>query len=258
MRSWLHSYKHISWSSRTDSPTPGRWWQPTRGSRVAETTAQHSIWTGCSFVDSVNVPCSSGATCTKRRNPSSQSCCVYRNTASWRIARSHSRRQNHPNKPNGGFDSLQRPYLSFAIPTNDRIPSRAVRRLCRELLAHPQIATLITQRGRPMRTNLQYDHELVTVSTAALTIEELPLEPMKPRFVLSRNDFFEPGHWCVDAIDRAQCLNTCIISRTWEDLDLLLLLEDVAVAAGIERFYVEAEEPVDGESSPGILAPLSE
>ena len=109
-----------------------------------------------------------------------------------------------------------------------------------------------------MRTNLQYDHELVTVSTAALTIEELPLEPMKPRFVLSRSDFFEPGHWCADAIDRAQCPNTCIISWTWEDLDLLLLLEDVAVAAGIERFYVEAEESVDGESSPGILAPLSE
>ena len=42
-------------------------------------------------------------------------------------------------------DSLQRPYISFAIPTNDRIPSRAVRRLCHELLAHPQIATLITQ-----------------------------------------------------------------------------------------------------------------
>ena len=96
------------------------------------------------------------------------------------------------------------------------------------------------------------------MSTAALTIEELPLEPMKPRFVLSRSDFFEPGHWCVDAIDRPQCLNTCIISRTWEDLDFLLLLEDVAVAAGIERYYFEAEEPVDGESSPGILALLSE
>ena len=87
-----------------------------------------------------------------------------------------------PSKQAGWWvDSLQRPYVSFAISTNDRMPSRAVQRLCRELLAHPQIATLITQRGRPMRTNLQYDHEFVTVSTAALTIEELPLEPMKPR-----------------------------------------------------------------------------
>ena len=109
-----------------------------------------------------------------------------------------------------------------------------------------------------MRTNLQYDREVVAVSTAALTIEELPLKPTKPQFALPLSNFYEPGHWYVDAIDRTQCLNICIFSRTWESVDLLLLSEDVAVAAGIERFHVEAEGPVDGESSPGILASLNE
>ena len=134
----------------------------------------------------------------------------------------------------------QRPYLSFLLPQNDRIPKNSIENFCTFLLAHPKIVTIINQRGKPFRTSM-LDHHIVTKERVALSIKELYAEPFDPFSIVPREEKDESYEWGVEAIIRARCLDIQVASRSWdENVDLMNLVEGVAEAAGIGRVYAES------------------
>lgn len=137
------------------------------------------------------------------------------------------------------YQIRQRPYLSFMTPLKDRIPQDTIERFCTLLLMHSRIVAIVKQPGQPFRSSMPETH-IVTITRSALSIEELYAEPFKPYTCVPCNGTLESETWEVEAVIAAECLNISVASRSWdEDMDLLALIEGVAVAAGLERVYAE-------------------
>lgn len=141
----------------------------------------------------------------------------------------------------GGFwaQSRQRPYLGFLVPQRDRVPQASVDKFCDLLMAHPKIVTRITEKGKPMRTNLETSHA-VTVERTALTIKKLYAEPWTDFTHLHLWNIIEHEDWHVEALTRAEPLDVAIGTRSWsEDVDLIALVKGAANEAGFGPMYAE-------------------
>ena len=138
------------------------------------------------------------------------------------------------------YECRQRPYLDFLLPQYDRIPAENIATFTTLLLAHPRIVTMIDEQEDTFRTNIKMDSHDVTEVKLALTVEELAAEPLLPYTSIPRKAHHEAQQMDVEAIHGAQCLDIKIASRSWEkDLDILALVEGVAIAAGMGRVYKE-------------------
>jgi len=146
------------------------------------------------------------------------------------------------NRSGGGWwtQTHSRPYLSFLLPQNDRIEPKVLERFCALLLSHPRIVTAIDRRGQSLqpRTNLLEQH-IVTKGRDALSFRELAAEPYRIYTRLGSEEINEHLDWEVELL--AQCLNTSIAARDWEDIDLSKVVRHVAMAAGMKPLYAESE-----------------
>ena len=141
------------------------------------------------------------------------------------------------------FQGQQRPYLQFLIPQNHRAEEYAVHKLCELLLEDPRIATFIVQPKEdldngcePWATTMDEWHP-VTGVRAALTVPELWAEEFdfSTSTGADASIFVHTGDdWNVPSINHARCLDVTVASQDWdEDLDLLKLVKDAAMEAGI-------------------------
>ncbi|KAL8644244.1 MAG: hypothetical protein Q9226_007864 [Calogaya cf. arnoldii] len=133
-------------------------------------------------------------------------------------------------------DWRRRPYLSFLVPQQDRIPKPIIEEFTLLLLAHPAIVTLVADRdgGRLCRTNINPCH-VVSEWRHASSPEELGVEDFGAYKCIPAH-FHNWADSCdVDAVTRAGCLDITVASPSWdEDLDLPKLVELIAIEAGMK------------------------
>ncbi|KAL8732594.1 MAG: hypothetical protein Q9181_003876 [Wetmoreana brouardii] len=144
------------------------------------------------------------------------------------------------------YQLRQRPFLQFLVPQEDLIPRRLVAKFCRFLSAHPRIVTLVHYHhhhrhgGKLLRSNLHGEH-VVTKDRAAMTLKELDEEPFRKLTVLKQEMMDELD--AIEALVRVECLHVTVASRSWDiNFDLLKLVKDIAVEAGIKPAYAESPE----------------
>ncbi|KAL8997397.1 MAG: hypothetical protein Q9169_003328 [Polycauliona sp. 2 TL-2023] len=131
----------------------------------------------------------------------------------------------------------QRPYLCFLVPQHDRVPKQVIEEFTSLLLAHPDIATCISYGNRSCRTNITGDH---VTTERKLAFHDWDLDNTKywARTTIYAKYHHRADEWNVDAVTKADCMDISVASRSWdEDLDLLQLVENLAIEAGMNRAY---------------------
>ncbi|KAL8639905.1 MAG: hypothetical protein Q9228_003119 [Teloschistes exilis] len=147
-----------------------------------------------------------------------------------------------------------KPQMAILVPQNDRIPKIAVDRFCSLLMAHPKINTGTWNAklaSNNTRDDIAIQRERVAKSAEELATKafrntyetdllELQTKPWQYEWRDHFGDVPQIDWDSFRALPQAQCFHIDIISKTYEDLDLLALLEEVAIEAGIPRLYASS------------------
>lgn len=144
-----------------------------------------------------------------------------------------------------------KPQMAILVPQNDRVPKIAVGRFCSLLMAHPKINTG-TWNSKLASTNTRDDiaiqrervaksaKELATKAfrnTYETEFSKLQTKPWQHEWRAQFGDVPQIDWDFFRALPQAQCFHIDIMSKTYEDLDLPALLEEVAIEAGIQHLY---------------------
>ncbi|KAL8665256.1 MAG: hypothetical protein Q9168_007751 [Polycauliona sp. 1 TL-2023] len=145
-------------------------------------------------------------------------------------------------KEKGGWwqEIRQRPYLRFLVPGRDRIPLVAITAFTSFLFADAAIVTHVVHpdAGKTYGTNID-DRHATTESKFAFSLEQLEKMDMTVSASVQAVYRHSTDDWArVRALGLARCFDISVASRSWDqDLDLLQVVEDIAIKAGIERYY---------------------